>query len=146
MALTAVGSQQTPSTLNTWLKGHGGYVSQDLFVWASINPLGVRFAGFIKNSAIASNIAQDNIVIVNVHNGGHWVLVTSMINSDTVAVNDPGYSTTSYTLSQIVEGNTGMYRVGSGLMGMMIDELETMFNVGGVKKKLIDAAKGILEQ
>ena len=52
MALSAVGSSQTPSTLNTWLKGHGGYVSQDLFVWASINPLGVRFAGFISNSAI----------------------------------------------------------------------------------------------
>lgn len=146
MALSAIGSQQTPSTLNTWLKGHGGYVSQDLFVWASINPLGVRFAGFIKNSAIESNIKADNIVIVNVHNGGHWVLVTSMLNGDTVAVNDPGYSTTSYTLSQIVEGNTGVYKVGNGLMGMMIDELETMFNVQGVKKKLIDAAKGILEQ
>ena len=74
------------------------------------------------------------------------MLVTSMLNSNTVAVNDPGYSTTSYTLSQIVEGNTGMYKVGNSLMGMMIGELEMMFNVGGVKKKLIDAAKGILEQ
>lgn len=146
MALSAVAGTQTPSTLNTWLKGHGGYVSGDLFVWASINPLGVKFAGFISNSAIAQNIAAGNIVIVNVHNGGHWVLVTSMINSNTVAVNDPGYASTSYPLSEVKEGNTGVYRVGNGLMGMMIGELETMFNVGGVKKRLIDAAKGILEQ
>lgn len=120
MALSGIGNSQTPSTLNTWLNGHGGYVSGDLFVWASINPLGVRFVGFISNSAIASNINADNIVIVNVHNGGHWVLVTSMINAQTVAVNDPGYATTSYTLSQIVEGNTGLYRVGNSLMGVMI--------------------------
>jgi hypothetical protein len=146
MALSAIGSSQTPATLNAWLKGHGGYVSDDLFVWASINPLGVRFAGFISNSVIASNIAADNIVIVNVHNGGHWVLVTSMLDANTVAVNDPGYSTTSYPLSQVVAGNTGLYRVGNSLMGMMIGELEMMFNVGGMKKKLIEAAKGILEE
>lgn len=99
MALTAVGSSQTPSTLNTWLIGHGGYVSGDLFVWASINPLGVKFVGFINRAGVESNLKADNIVILNVHNGQHWVLATSMINTNTVAVNDPGYSTTSYALS-----------------------------------------------
>jgi hypothetical protein len=121
MALSAIGSSYNPSTLNTWLKGHGGYVSQDLFVWASINPLGVKFVGFISRSAIASNLGSDNIVILNVHNGGHWVLATSMLNANTVAVNDPGYSTGSYTLDQIVEGSIGLYRVGNSFISIMID-------------------------
>ena len=34
----------------------------------------------------------------NVHNGGHWVLATGY-NGDTILVNDPGYSTSSYSLS-----------------------------------------------
>jgi hypothetical protein len=32
-------------------------------------------------------------------------------NGDNILVNDPGYSTTSYTLSEIVNGNTGVYTV-----------------------------------
>jgi hypothetical protein len=102
MALTAINSNYTPSTLNTWLNGHGGYVSQDLFVWASINPLGVKFIGFINRNQISSNLGNNNILILNVHNGGHWVLATSMLSANNVAVNDPGYSTSSYTLDQIV--------------------------------------------
>jgi hypothetical protein len=123
MALTALGNTYNPSTLNTWLKGHGGYVSQDLFVWASINPLGVRFIGFINRAAISSNLGAENIVILNVHNGGHWVLATGMVDGSNVAVNDPGYSTSSYSLDQIVEGSIGLYRVGNGFVSIMIDEL-----------------------
>lgn len=124
MALKAIGSNQNPSTLNAWLIGHGGYVSGDLFVWASINPLGVNFVGFINRAGIEKNLKADNIVIMNVHNGAHWVLATSMIDSNTVAVNDPGYSTTSYTLAQVVEGNIGLYTVGGrASIGMMIHQL-----------------------
>ena len=36
-------STTTPKTMNTWLKSNGGYVSGDLFVWASINKLGFVF-------------------------------------------------------------------------------------------------------
>ena len=53
MALTGIDNSYNPSSLNTWLNGHGGYVSGDLFVWASINPLGVKFIGFINRAAIA---------------------------------------------------------------------------------------------
>lgn len=102
MALKGIGVNQNPSTINKWLNANKGYVSQDLFVWASINPLGVKFIGFINRNAIASNLNRDNIVILNVHNGGHWVLATRMLDDNNVAVNDPGYSTSSYTLSQIV--------------------------------------------
>lgn len=43
MALSGTGHSYNPGTLNQWLKGHGGYVSGDLFVWASINSLGLTF-------------------------------------------------------------------------------------------------------
>lgn len=52
MALNAIGQNYNPSSLNTWLKGHGGYVSGDLFVWASINSLGVTFVGKVSKSQI----------------------------------------------------------------------------------------------
>lgn len=119
MALKGTGHDYNPSTLNKWLKSNGGYVSGDLFVWASINSLGLTFVGKVGKSKIQENLQQDNIVILNVHNGGHWVLATSFSNNN-VMVNDPGYSTTFYTLDQIVENQVGVYRVGNNLVGMMI--------------------------
>lgn len=98
MALSGCGKSYNPGTLNTWLKGHGGYVSGDLFVWGSVNSLGLSYIGKVANSNIQAELNKNSIVILNVHNGGHWVLATSMSGS-TIQVNDPGYSTTSYTLS-----------------------------------------------
>ena len=43
MALAGTGHDSNPATLNDWLKANGGYVSGDLFVWASINKLGLTF-------------------------------------------------------------------------------------------------------
>ena len=145
MALSGVGKNYNPGTLNTWLKGHGGYVSGDLFVWASVNSLGIKYVGKVANSNIASNLASGHIVILNVHNGGHWVLATSMSGS-TIQVNDPGYSTTSYTLSEIVANNSGLYSVGNGFLGMMIDELEIALNVNGRRDRMMDADRGDIEQ
>lgn len=146
MALSGIGKSYNPSSMNQWLKNNGGYVSQDLFVWASINPLGVKFVGFINRNAIASNLASDNIVILNVHNGGHWVLATGMQGGNVVTVNDPGYATASYTLDQIVEGNIGLYRVGNGLVEIMIDQLEIALNVAGRKDRLYQKTRAILAQ
>lgn len=39
-----------------------------------------------------------HVVILNVHNGGHWVLMTG-INGNNFKVHDPGYSTTAYSSS-----------------------------------------------
>ncbi len=113
MALKGTGRDFNPASLNNWLKGHGGYVSGDLFVWGAINSLGLTFQGKVSNSQIAANLNRGNVVICNVHNGGHWVLATGA-SGDTIYVNDPGYSTTSYTLSQIVDGQNGVYTVSSG--------------------------------
>jgi ABC-type bacteriocin/lantibiotic exporter with double-glycine peptidase domain len=110
MALTGIGKSYNPSTLNSWLIGNGGYVSDNLYVWAAVNRLGMTFQGFINNNAITSHLDNGYIVIMNVHNGGHWVLATGY-SGDTIRVNDPGYATSAYTLAQVVNGNTGVYTV-----------------------------------
>merc|ERR1712176_302962 len=60
------------------------------------------------NSEIKKNIDAGHVVILNVHNGGHWVLAKGY-SGDNIQVNDPGYSSTSYPMSGIVNGNTGVY-------------------------------------
>ena len=144
-ALAGIGKGYNPSTLNTWLKGHGGYVSGDLFVWASVNSLELSYVGKVANSNIAANLAANNVVILNVHNGGHWVLATSMSGS-TIYVNDPGYNTASYDLSEIVANNSGLYHVTGGFLGVMINEIEIAFNVNGRRDKMMGADRGILTQ
>ena len=53
-------------------------------------------------------------MICNVHNGGHWVLATGY-SGNSIHVNDPGYSTTSYDINSIVNGQNAVYAVvGSG--------------------------------
>ena len=52
MALSGTGHSYNPKTLNSWLINNGGYASGNLFVWASINKLGLTFKGFVANSAI----------------------------------------------------------------------------------------------
>ena len=145
MALSGCGHNYNPGTLNTWLKGHGGYVSGDLFVWGSVKPLGLNYIGKVSNANIASSLAAGHIVILNVHNGGHWVLATSMSGS-TIQVHDPGYSTTSYTLSEIVAGNSALYHVGNGFFGTMIEELEFVLNVNGVRERMREIKERVEEE
>ena len=109
MALTGLGHGTNPSALNQWLKGHGGYVNGDWLVWGSINPLGISWQGKVSNSVIKSKLDQGYVVILNVHNGGHYVLAYSY-NGDNIMVNDPGSSTAGYyPIGQCVDGQTGVY-------------------------------------
>ena len=112
MALKGTGHDFNPSTLNHWLINHGGYVSGDLFVWASINTLGLKFQGKVGNSQIKTNLDKGNVVICNVHNGHHWVLAHGY-NGNNILVNDPGFEVASYSLSEIVDGQNGVYKVGN---------------------------------
>jgi ABC-type bacteriocin/lantibiotic exporter with double-glycine peptidase domain len=76
-------------------------------------------------------------VILNVHNGGHWVLATSY-QGDTIYVNDPGYSTTYYTLAQIVNGNTGVYtlnRMPKFLTSWLLSIEEFVYSIMGKQKE-----------
>lgn len=143
MGLAGTGHNYNPSTLNTWLKGHGGYVSGDLLVWGSVTPLGLTFQGKFANSQIKAKLDQGFVVICNVHNGGHWVLAHSY-SGDNINVNDPGYSTTAYALNTIVDGQNAVYKVGNGLRDELIASLEWALNVNGRREKERQADKGIL--
>jgi len=111
MALAGTGHGYNPSTLNQWLKGHGGYVGGDGLVWGAVNSLGLTFAGKFANSEIKSALDKGKVVICNVNNGGHWVLAHSY-SGDTIYVNDPGFDRSSYTIGEIVNGNNAIYGVG----------------------------------
>jgi hypothetical protein len=76
------------------------------------------YLGKVSNSQIKSNLDAGRVVILNVHNGGHWVLAYGY-NGDTIMVNDPGYNVASYTLSQIVDGQNGIYTVTRGWQGWL---------------------------
>lgn len=45
MALACIGQGFDPSSLNQWLKGHGGFVNGDWIVWGSVAPVGLAFRG-----------------------------------------------------------------------------------------------------
>ena len=144
MALAGYQKPYNPKTLNVWLKNNGGYASGNLFVWASINKLGLTFKGFVANTAIKQNLDAGNVVICNVHNGGHWVLAYKY-SGDTIYVNDPGYSTASYTLSQIVNNNNGIYGVNK-LPSVINNFIATIEEYLGIcKPDLAATAPGDLE-
>lgn len=142
MGLSGVGRAYNPSTLNTWLKANGGYVSGNLFVWGSINKIGLTFEGKVSNSQIKSHLDAGKVVICNVHNGGHWVLAHGY-SGDNILVNDPGYSTTAYSLGQIVDGQNGVYRAGNGEeKPSMFETFKNIF----IQAKEIQADGGLLEK
>ncbi len=95
-----------PGTLNTWLKKNGGYVSGNLFVWASVTKKGLPWYNFISVSNLKHSMDAGRHCILNVHSGHHWVLATGYSGSS-IKVNDPGYSTTHYPESEI--SNIGAY-------------------------------------
>lgn len=47
MALEGTGRKYNPKDLNKWLKGHKGF-SGNLFVWSSVNSLGMKFDKKVK--------------------------------------------------------------------------------------------------
>ena len=96
------GNTPTPKNLNAFLKSNGGY-SGNLFIWGAVERFGVKYEGQPSSKdAVRSAICANKIVILNVNNGGHWVLATAF-NGDTFTVNDSGYSRTTY--------NAGDFRV-----------------------------------
>ena len=100
------GVKKDPGSLNSWLKSNGGYASGCNIVWASVDALGVtKFQGIetASESAICSGLSQGHGIVANVHNGGHYVLLTACAGNGVFYVNDPGYSTTTYKMSDILK-------------------------------------------
>lgn len=102
-----------PPPLTHGLRPTGGYVSGDLFVWGSVNSLGLAFEGKVANSQIKAKLDQGKVVVLNVRGGGHWVLAYGY-NGDKILVNDSNHDNTYYTLSEIVEGQNGVFNVRAG--------------------------------
>lgn len=143
MALAGTGHSYNPSTLNKWLTSNKGYVSGDLLVWGALTPLGLSFEGKVGNSQIKAKLDQGKVVILNVHNGGHWVLAYAY-SGDNIMVNDPGYSTTSYSISQIVDGQNGIYGARSGAYYNLIGKLTNLRSNNAELSTMADG--GLLEQ
>eukprot|EP01105_Mastigella_eilhardi_P010067 TRINITY_DN2359_c0_g1_i1.p1 TRINITY_DN2359_c0_g1~~TRINITY_DN2359_c0_g1_i1.p1 ORF type:complete len:183 (+),score=50.40 TRINITY_DN2359_c0_g1_i1:82-630(+) len=97
-------SPGNPGAFNTWLKSHGGYASGCNIVWGSVGSC-VSFQGAETPSyeTACSGINAGHGLILNVHDGGHYVLATGCDGANNYFVNDPGYSTTKYAHSSVVK-------------------------------------------
>ena len=104
---TIGGGAINPGTLNSWLKSNGGYQG-NLLIWGAANKFGISYQGQFKDVSNYAKNQNSYITILNVHNGGHWVLATGYSNG-VYTVNDPGYQTTSYKTSEVVLG--GVYKL-----------------------------------
>lgn len=141
MALTGTGRSYNPRTLNQWLTNNGGYVNGDGYVWSSANHLGLTWKGFLGKAYIKSNIDFGNIVILNVHNGHHWVLATGY-SGDNFHVNDPGFQVTSYPIDQV--GTVGCY--GANAASYYLYQAEVFVNwVLGKEKEIEYAPAAIMD-
>jgi hypothetical protein len=103
----------TPGTMNDWLQLHGGYDDDNDLDELALESLGqgVKYVGPIIPANLLSEdkvramlLGMNNIVIANVDNGGHFVLVTGFDAKQRgfFYVNDPGFPRTHYNLTQIV--------------------------------------------
>eukprot|EP01016_Furgasonia_blochmanni_P019229 TRINITY_DN215_c0_g1_i7.p1 TRINITY_DN215_c0_g1~~TRINITY_DN215_c0_g1_i7.p1 ORF type:complete len:291 (+),score=37.33 TRINITY_DN215_c0_g1_i7:126-875(+) len=98
---TCYGKTCNPGLLNRWLTYNGGYEG-NLFKWDSVAAFGLNFLGFDDNVAsIKSKFADGNVVILNVNQGHHWVLMTGALNNG-FAINDPGYNKEKYGDEEVV--------------------------------------------
>eukprot|EP00042_Codosiga_hollandica_P028586 m.151051 g.151051 ORF g.151051 m.151051 type:complete len:357 (+) comp52812_c0_seq2:78-1148(+) len=115
-AIPVNGSPANPGTLNTWLQQNGGYegdndldeaavpmVSPSRITW----PIdGMHRTNDLPMSTIRAYLLRERVVIANVDNGAHFVLVTgySFADDDTLFINDPYFNVTSYSYSSDVVG------------------------------------------
>ena len=64
MGLKGIGKDYNPSSLNQWLKKNKGYIGTTLYVWASVNPLGLVFQGYVGVSQIRASFDKGRVVLV----------------------------------------------------------------------------------
>ncbi len=105
MMLKTKGANVDPSSLDSYLTQHGGYASGCNIIWSKADNFGKTTFVAIETaneSEICSGLAKGHGIIANVNNGGHWVLLTGCAGNGVFYVNDPGYSRTTYKMSEIV--------------------------------------------
>lgn len=108
MGLKAIGKDFDPSSLNKWLIKNRGYIGSNLYIWASVNPLGLIFQGYVGVSQIRASFDLGRVVLIELQKSGDWVILTGHDNY-TVYVNDPVKGATEYDLTDLNDGNSGVY-------------------------------------
>jgi len=100
------GNDVTPRVMNTFLNNNGGY-SGNLFIWGSIARFGFKYLGQpTALQTIKNHICNNNIVLLNIDRGGHWVLATG-VNGNAIIINDPGRTRTSVPGGEVLRA--GVY-------------------------------------
>jgi hypothetical protein len=105
MIIATRGGNYNPSTLNSWLEKHGGYANGCNIYWGAVDALGhTKYQSMetASESAICSGLSKGHGIVANVNGGGHWVLLTACLGNGVFAVNDPGFSRTTYKMSDIL--------------------------------------------
>lgn len=97
MALKGVDKNFNPSTLNTWLKNNKGYIGGSLFVWNSINSLGLVFQGHVGIAQIRASFDAGKVVIVEVKATGDWGVMTGY-KDQTININESKKGATHYEI------------------------------------------------
>ena len=104
-----------PGSLNKWLRDNNGYDDENDFiepVAQQINPDRVIWpedamhkTNDLSYETVVNYLKAGRVVIGNVMNGGHFVLLTGYSDDgDTFSVNDPGFSTLTYSYSKDIVG------------------------------------------
>ena len=108
------GNASNPATLNTWLRDNNGYNSDNdleesdipnidpaLIVWPSD---GFQLWNDLSIYEVRGNLLKERVVIANVLDGTHFVLLTGFSYEDPTVfyVNDPGFETVYYNYTTIV--------------------------------------------
>jgi hypothetical protein len=89
-------NQATPHDINEWLKGNGGYVSDDLVVWGKVPSIFGAIADGTTSSEpdLANYLSQGNCVAVcgvQIYGSAHFVLAYKSVGG-VVWVHDPWFN------------------------------------------------------
>lgn len=104
-----------PKSFNAWLKNNDGYsgnnlvetqvplIDPDRIMWPED---GMHKTNDLSFSEVCTYLEKGRIVIGNVNEGGHFVLLTgySTEDGDSFAVNDPGYDRETYSYKNDIVG------------------------------------------
>lgn len=104
-----------PGTFNSWLKENEGYANNSLIesVVPKIDPARIAWpedamhkTNDLSYETVCEYIKAGRIVIGNVHQGEHFVLLTgySATDGDTIYVNDSGFNTLFYSYKNDIVG------------------------------------------
>jgi hypothetical protein len=103
---TIEGALANPGSFNRWLKANGGYQGNS-YVWSTVHWFGLNFKGYFSDVTSYANQPR-TVVVLNVNNGGHWVLATGYANG-AFSVLDPGYNRSSYSRGEVVDAGVYTY-------------------------------------